>query len=84
MWRTDQAPNLAAEYLSSLGDRWEHVQTVGRLADWMIAELGLSPEIAAAAWLHDIGYAPALAVTGFHPVDGATFLANEGAPNHVV
>jgi hypothetical protein len=28
----------------------------------------------AAAWLHDIGYAPALAKTGFHPLDGARHL----------
>lgn len=84
MWRTDQAPNLAADYLGGLGDRLGHVQTVGRLAEWMVAELGLPPEIAAAAWLHDIGYAPGLAVTGFHPVDGATFLSNEGAPDRVV
>lgn len=27
-----------------------------------------------AAWLHDIGYAPDLAVTGFHPLDGARYL----------
>jgi predicted hydrolase (HD superfamily) len=27
-----------------------------------------------AAWLHDIGYAPALVVTGFHPLDGARYL----------
>lgn len=27
-----------------------------------------------AAWLHDIGYAPGLAATGFHPLDGARYL----------
>jgi predicted hydrolase (HD superfamily) len=27
-----------------------------------------------AAWLHDIGYSPELAVTGFHPLDGARYL----------
>jgi hypothetical protein len=31
-----------------------------------------------AAWLHDIGYAPALRDTGFHPVDGARFLRSSG------
>jgi hypothetical protein len=30
--------------------------------------------IEAAAWLHDIGYATELAVTGFHPLDGARYL----------
>jgi hypothetical protein len=33
----------------------------------------------AAAWLHDIGYAPRVAVTGFHPLDGARFCAIKGA-----
>ena len=28
----------------------------------------------AAAWLHDIGYSPELADTGFHPLDGARYL----------
>ena len=28
----------------------------------------------AAAWLHDIGYAPGLAVTGLHALDGARYL----------
>ncbi|HPE13858.1 MAG TPA: hypothetical protein PL091_15300 [Actinomycetota bacterium] len=55
MWRTDEAPSLTAGYLGGLGDRWEHVQTVGHLADWMAAELGLAREVADAAWLHDIG-----------------------------
>lgn len=84
MWRTEQASELAAEHLSDLGPRWSHIQTVGRLADQVVKEHGLSTEIAAAAWLHDIGYAPALLSTGFHPVDGAAFLAAEGAPDQVV
>jgi hypothetical protein len=37
-----------------------------------------------AAWLHDIGYAPELAVTGFHPLDGARFLRRAGADGQVV
>ena len=28
----------------------------------------------AAAWLHDIGYAPGLAVTGLHALNGARYL----------
>ena len=30
--------------------------------------------IEAAAWLHDIGYAPGLALTGLHQLDGARYL----------
>ena len=40
--------------------------------------IGLSPEdadiLVATAYLHDIGYSPALAITGFHPLDGAWHL----------
>ncbi len=38
----------------------------------------------AAAWLHDIGYAPDISDTGFHPLDGARFLEREGAPKRIV
>jgi len=36
--------------------------------------------LVAAAWLHDIGYSPAIADTGFHPLDGARHLRSLGAP----
>src|SRR6476646_1657594 len=39
--------------------------------------------LVASAWLHDIGYAPALRQTGFHPLDGATYLRQEGWPDDV-
>ncbi|GEL27125.1 hypothetical protein PSU4_60790 [Pseudonocardia sulfidoxydans NBRC 16205] len=38
----------------------------------------------AAAWLHDVGYAPELAATGFHPLDGARHLEEIGAPARLV
>ncbi|ALM41923.1 phosphohydrolase [Streptomyces sp. FR-008] len=38
----------------------------------------------AAAVLHDIGYSPSIATTGFHPLDGARFLRDqEGADERV-
>lgn len=33
--------------------------------------------LVAAALLHDVGYAPRLVKTGFHPLDGARFLRDE-------
>jgi hypothetical protein len=41
--------------------------------------LGYSTDFVAAAWLHDIGYAPAIAEsgTGFHPLDGARYLRDK-------
>lgn len=84
MWQSDRAAGLAAEFLDGLGHRWAHVQTVGSLADLLTVEVGLPPAIAEAAWLHDLGYAPALSVTGFHPLDGARYLQRVGAPIEVV
>jgi len=56
--------------------RWAHVQGVAaqaarRLAPVLGADANL---LEAAAWLHDIGYAPDLAVTGLHALDGARYL----------
>ena len=33
-----------------------------------------------AAWLHDVGYSPELALTGFHPLDGARWLRDHDWP----
>jgi HD domain len=68
------------ELAVALPRRWRHVQAVAAQAD----RLSFLPEVSgellvAAAWLHDIGYAPRLAVTGFHPLDGARFLRDKGA-----
>jgi hypothetical protein len=38
----------------------------------------------AAALLHDVGYAPELAHTRFHPLDGARYLVKVGAEERVV
>jgi aminoglycoside phosphotransferase (APT) family kinase protein len=37
-----------------------------------------------AAWLHDVGYAPAVVATGLHPLDGARYLRNEGWPEELI
>lgn len=84
MWSAEQAQKLASEYLSGLGRRWDHVRVVGRLADALAAAGRISGDVAAAAWLHDLGYAEELSTTGFHPLDGAIFLASVGAPAQVV
>jgi len=55
-----------------------------KLSVWA-ASLAVSGEVlVAAAWLHDIGYAPHVVDTGFHPLDGARYLAGLGAPERVV
>ncbi|HEV7648676.1 MAG TPA: HD domain-containing protein [Actinophytocola sp.] len=60
--------------------RWAHVQGVARLASRAGRALLVDPDrelLVAAALLHDIGYAPPLADTGYHPLDGARFLATQ-------
>jgi hypothetical protein len=47
-----------------------------RLADTLCPDDG--EVLAAAAWLHDIGYAPDLVETGFHPLDGGRWLRQNG------
>lgn len=37
-----------------------------------------SNDLISAAYLHDIGYAPSLVTTGFHPLDGARYLHSLG------
>jgi hypothetical protein len=63
--------------------RWAHTQGVAARARSLAPILGADAGLlTAAAWLHDIGYAPALADTGFHPLDGARYLrdAEHAAP----
>ena len=75
-WAEAQASGL----LSGTGDRWRHVQAVAAKA----AEIGSTLDdqdraaLISAAWLHDVGYAPELAATGFHPVDGARYVRDHG------
>ena len=55
--------------------RWAHVQGVASRARSLAPVLGADADLLeAAAWLHDIGYAPGLAATGLHQLDGARYL----------
>lgn len=82
----EDAAHLAEQLVSPLGRRWAHVQAVARRA----LELtdAVEPEqadtLVAAAWLHDIGYAPEIALTKFHPLDGARHLKHLGWPREIV
>jgi putative nucleotidyltransferase with HDIG domain len=80
----ETARALACRELAGLGARWVHVQRVGVVAEELAQELGVAPVVVAAAWLHDIGYAPTVVSSGFHPLDGARFLADRGAPAELV
>ncbi|MCF6426056.1 HD domain-containing protein [Amycolatopsis tucumanensis] len=65
--------------------RWAHVQGVARQARTLAPVAGSDAELLeAAAILHDVGYAPDLVDTGFHPIDGATYLVKIDAPERLV
>jgi hypothetical protein len=76
----DQAQAIARQLLREpLPRRWAHTQGVAASAVAIAPAVTSDPGLlVAAAWLHDIGYAPAIAVsgTGFHPLDGARYLAD--------
>ena len=71
------AERLARTLLEGpLPRRWAHVQGVAAQARSLAPMLGDDADLLeAAAWLHDIGYAPDLAKTGFHPLDGGSLPA---------
>jgi len=76
------AADLTQHILDSDPDRLAHSKAAARRAEFLT--LAVEPECAAllvaAAWLHDIGYAPGLRDTGFHPIDGARHLRAIGWP----
>lgn len=80
----DAAGMAELKLAGPLPRRWRHVRSVARRARWVAKQLGLSDDLIAAAWLHDIGYAPELAETGFHPLDGARYLRRVGLNGQIV
>src|SRR5256885_15638997 len=71
-WAQQLARTLLQEPLPR---RWAHVQGVATRARSLAPVLGPDADLLeAAAWLHDVGYAPDLAVTGLHQLDGARYL----------
>ncbi|MEV6304644.1 HD domain-containing protein [Actinoplanes sp. NPDC051861] len=71
-----RARDLARLVLAeSIPRRWVHSQGVGRKAESIAHLIGDDASaLVAAAWLHDVGYAPDLVVTGMHQLDGARYL----------
>jgi hypothetical protein len=76
-WARDLAQSLLAQ---SLPRRWAHSRGVAAQAAAIAPLLGPDADLlVAAAWVHDIGYAPDLAAVDFHPLDGARYLRDEHA-----
>ncbi|MFD3544450.1 HD domain-containing protein [Streptomyces sp. NPDC058655] len=84
---TERAYGLAESLLAEpLPRRWAHSLGVAGRARELRAILGEDAALMeAAAVLHDVGYSPLIASTGFHPLDGARFLRDqEGLDERVV
>jgi hypothetical protein len=79
------AHEVAGERLAvALPRRWAHVEGVARRA--RVAQPLFGEEaslLVSAAVLHDVGYAPDLARSGFHPLDGARYLRKLDAPERL-
>jgi hypothetical protein len=77
---SEWAASCAEGLLAPLGSRWAHSQGVAQQARraGAIVDQRDRAGLIAAAYLHDVGYAPDLAVTGFHPLDGARHLRDLG------
>lgn len=80
------ARSLARMLLQHDPQRLAHVAGAARAAEYACHRLTRVPVdlVIAAAWLHDIGYTPTLAATGFHPLDGARYLRQGGWDDMVV
>jgi HD superfamily phosphodiesterase len=82
----ERAEELARDLLAGSGRRWLHVQAVAARAAELAVMLPPADRsrVVAAAWLHDIGYAPTVARTGFHPLDAAIYLDSLGGFEPVI
>ncbi len=78
---------LPAQLLPDKPNRVKHILGVTGFARELGAAGGnpaFAERLATTALAHDIGYAESLRRTGFHPLDGAIFLAHRGAEDAVI
>lgn len=80
--RVSAARALAEALLRGLRERWQHTAGVASRAEELTVTVAPAERelLVAVAWLHDIGYSPALHKTGFHPLDAAAYLDRLGWP----
>ena len=71
-----RARRLAKKLLRKSHERWQHTSGVAARAAELAGAVDAADRrlLLAAAWLHDIGYAPGVRRTGFHPLDGGLYL----------
>lgn len=66
------------------GNRLQHSLAVGDTAALLVDTTALPECVAAAAYVHDVGYNEGIAITGLHPLDGAIYLTKMGADSEIV
>ncbi|MGV0744408.1 HD domain-containing protein [Mycolicibacterium sp. XJ870] len=81
----EKARELATHMMREYPDRLSHLTGVAARCEALSATVGPSEidALIAAGWLHDIGYLPWLRRSGFHPLDGALHLRDEGWPEPI-
>ncbi|WP_415719061.1 HAD-IIB family hydrolase [Maridesulfovibrio sp.] len=84
----DLTDELAASFFPADSTRLAHMRqacnTAKRLVCQMDYDAETSAKIVTAALFHDVGYSEKLTKTGFHPLDGAAYLAHCGAPEDLI
>lgn len=79
---------LAASFFPADSTRLAHMRQACRTAQRIVTQMGyeaaLAEKIVTAALFHDVGYSEKLRNTGFHPLDGAAYLAHCNAPEEVI
>ncbi len=72
------------DYFPSTSNRLVHILKVMQIARALEARRSFGGRLVTAAAYHDIGYAEALAVTGYHPIDGALVARHDGLDAEIV
>jgi putative nucleotidyltransferase with HDIG domain len=75
----------AVRLLAGGQGRLDHAKAAVRRAEEIASVVGPQDRelLLCATWLHDVGYAAQLRQTGFHPLDGALYLAAAGWPERL-
>ena len=85
MVRVSDPEQTATRALASTGTRLAHSRRVAaRVQEALpLVEPEWRAALGAAAWLHDVGYSRIASAIGFHPLDGARWLRQDGWSDQV-
>jgi hypothetical protein len=80
------ARRVSTQLLADIGPRWRLVQHVARAAHEQSGHLDPDERdlVVASAWLHDVGYATSISLSGLHSLDGARHINILGYPQAII